>query len=315
MEQNSIIKRGFLSVIQKGKLSHAYIISGHDGCGKMDFAIFAASAILCKNSGAPCEKCDCCVKARSFSHPDITVFSPEEGESFKIDDVRSLLKNIYLAPNESDRKIYIIGKAHTMTVQAQNALLKAFEEPPEGVVFFILTEKTEALLPTVLSRGVIIRIPPLEEVELRVYLESRYKKNSASEIDAAIKLSDGIIGRAEILMTKSSLSLRASASELVKYVFNGNKYETALLLNGFKSKKENAASMMSYIVYATRDVILHSEGASALKFLTQTEAEKYSNIPLHRLLGIADSAVGFIEALNSNANYTVCVGEFCSNIS
>ena len=79
----------------------------------------------------------------------------ETPNSFKVETVREIRSDAYVVANEAPRKVYILENAHNMSAQAQNALLKILEEPPEAVCFMLLTPDRNAFLPTVLSRCVI----------------------------------------------------------------------------------------------------------------------------------------------------------------
>lgn len=89
---------------------------------------------------------------RKEFHPDLIVVPDGEVNSVGVNVVKELSKTLYLKPVESSVKVIIINKAELMTVEAQNAILKMLEEPPEYVQWFLVTEKPDSLLPTVLSR-------------------------------------------------------------------------------------------------------------------------------------------------------------------
>ena len=197
-QQNAGLKSRFLTLIKNEKVSHSYIIAGGNGAGKLEFALYCARAILC--GGEPCEKCENCRKAKENSHPDIIVINKGETQTFKIESVRRVTESINLPPNEGNKKIYVLDHCENMTVQAQNALLKAFEEPPSYVVFFILTEKKEALLPTVRSRATMFTIAPTDKDELFEVLKDKFPKETEESIKDAVRLSEGFYGRAVNLL-------------------------------------------------------------------------------------------------------------------
>lgn len=145
---NTVQKEGFCRELSSGVLSHAYIVEGEEGFGKTFFAFFSAAAILCSGNNKPCGVCSSCKKIGQNSHPDLIVIAPDrEGGIITVGMVREIKRSIYLLPNESDKKVYIIKDGHKMNIQAQNALLKFFEEPPPSAVFFILTDKKDPSFP------------------------------------------------------------------------------------------------------------------------------------------------------------------------
>ena len=149
-------------MIKSDKIPGAFIFEGEFGSGRDLIANILAKTIVCrdtenkKKTGEPCGICDACIKAGKNIHPDIIV--PEsDGEgalSFHIKEVREVIDGLYLTPNESDKKVYIIKNMQNMTPQGQNALLKSLEEPPPFAVFIITVTNSDLILETVKSRAV-----------------------------------------------------------------------------------------------------------------------------------------------------------------
>ena len=128
------IKTHLLDGILQGNISHAYIINGETGSGRRLLASALTKALLCENrstQGDACGVCKSCKQADSNNHPDVR-FVTHEKASISVDDIREqLINDITIKPYSSAYKIYIIPDANKMTEQAQNALLKTIEEPPE----------------------------------------------------------------------------------------------------------------------------------------------------------------------------------------
>src|SRR5699024_725727 len=119
----------------------------------------------------PCGHCRSCSAFDSGNHPDIVYVRPTK-KTLGVDDVREqILENVSLKQYRYRYKIYIVEQADTMTVQAQNALLKTLEEPPAYAVFLLLAENQTAFLPTILSRTVTLHIRPLPDTMVADYLE------------------------------------------------------------------------------------------------------------------------------------------------
>ena len=77
-----------------------------------------------------------------------------------------------IKPYSSKYKIYIIADADLMTVQAQNALLKTLDEPPQYAVIMLLTENAEVLLPTIRSRCVMMKLRNIDEMNVSDLMEA-----------------------------------------------------------------------------------------------------------------------------------------------
>jgi len=84
-------------------------------------------------------------------------FSRETYDSFGIDESRRLKERASMRPLSGESKVFIIS-AHTFTFEAQNALLKLLEEPPRGTHFFIITQNSNNILPTLISRLILIKL-------------------------------------------------------------------------------------------------------------------------------------------------------------
>lgn len=314
VELNQDIKKRFLALIKNGKVSHSYIVSGGAGAGKLDFALYCAKALFC--GGEPCGKCESCRKVDNYSHADVIIVNKGEAESFKIEQVRRVTESINTPPNEENKKVYVLDHCENMTVQAQNALLKAFEEPPSYVVFFILTEKKESLLPTVRSRATTFSISPLSADELFGLLKSKYPKESEESLMESVRLSEGFFGRAVELLQKSAKEERKVALSLCDYILaEKSVYKTAKLLNGYKNKRETAIKLLMTALYGVRDTVLYKKGKTELCLISSEEAKKYSSVSTERLVFISDSLLEAVSSLENNGNYTSCIAKLCGAIN
>ncbi|MBR3807066.1 MAG: DNA polymerase III subunit delta, partial [Lachnospiraceae bacterium] len=157
------IKEHLQNAIKLNKTSHAYIIEGERYAGKEFIArIFAATLQCEKGETEPCMECHSCKQAMSQNHPDIIKVMHEKPNSIGVDDIRIQVANdVAIKPYSGPKKIYIINEGEKMTVAAQNALLKTLEEPPAYTVIFILTTNVETLLPTIVSRCVVLSMKPV----------------------------------------------------------------------------------------------------------------------------------------------------------
>ena len=177
-----------------GKVSHAYLFLGGAGAGKRLTANTFAKALQCEGEQKPCGQCRSCQSFDHGNHPDI-IYVRGEKKNIVVDEIREqILETVDLKPYHYAKKIYIIEKADTMNVQAQNAILKTLEEPPAHAVFLLLAERAEAFLPTILSRVVAMKIRPLSEGMVAEYLMQNGLSEEESHILAAY--AQGRIGQA-----------------------------------------------------------------------------------------------------------------------
>ena len=138
---------------------HACVISAPTIELALSEAEKLAAAAVCSGAGVrPCGKCRDCRKAAEHVHPDIITVSrllDDKGRPKReigVDQIRDVIADAQVLPNEAARKVYIIDRAETMNPAAQNAALKLLEEPPAGAVFLLCTTNAMQLLPTVRSR-------------------------------------------------------------------------------------------------------------------------------------------------------------------
>ena len=145
------------ATIRNESLSHAYIFEGEAALDKVAFAKAFVKAILCReNPGVGCEGCTTCRKIEHDNYEDL-FFVHAEGSSIKDEAIEKLQERLKVKPY-GDRNIAVISNADTMTLRAQNRLLKTLEEPSAGTVIILLSENIENLTNTILSRCVKFRL-------------------------------------------------------------------------------------------------------------------------------------------------------------
>lgn len=201
------------TAVSEDRISHAYVIQGEKGSGKGLLAELFAMAIQCeKDYSEPCMECESCTKAIRGNHPDIITVHHEKPDTIGVEEIRKqVVDDISIRPFSYPHKVYIIHDASKMTVQAQNALLKTLEEPPEYAVIILTADNADALLPTVRSRCVILNMRPVCDGDVASYLMRELKMpDYQAEIYAA--LARGNIGRAIEIGTSESFGEKMSES-------------------------------------------------------------------------------------------------------
>ena len=144
--QKEILSRA----LANGRLAHAYLFSGPDGVGKRLMALALARAIVCLEQRG-CGHCLACRKIDHQNHPDLHILQPD-GNSIKIEQIRTFQRELNLKPLEAPRKICLIEQAESMTAGAANALLKTLEEPRGDTLLMLLSAQPNRLLETIRSR-------------------------------------------------------------------------------------------------------------------------------------------------------------------
>ena len=241
---NEKAKNLIAGMVKTARFPHAFLICGEDGVGKKTFARIMAQSILCESETAPCGVCDCCKKIEFGNHPDVEEITEYKKEaSFKVDYVREIKSRAYLSPNESKKRVFLIANAEAMTVQAQNALLKVLEEPPETAVFILTTQNREKLLQTVLSRVVTI---PIAAVDLNLAKEYVKKIHPDAE-ERDLELFPGNIGKTLNLIENSATKTTfEKAREILDSLNEANQYKTLALLSALNF--HNALGVLNALV-------------------------------------------------------------------
>lgn len=311
---NRTEKEKLLSEIASGKLSHAYLIEGGEGCGKTYFARFAAAAVLCTGDKPPCGKCPSCVKALAGSHPDLFYFSPDKKASMGVETVRDIKKSLFFMPNDGDRKVYIIDDAQKMTVQAQNALLKFIEEPPASVLFFIVADKKESLLPTVVSRTRIISLAPSDNADIRRFLMSESKKSGGEQIDEAINMADGSPGKALKLLCRDFSRQRQLCLDFMPVLVSTSKSDAMAFLLSMKLNRDGVKEFFTLLMTALADV-MNARFGRAMRLLSRDAAAEYAkSITDRKNAYLFDLATEAVVRAGENANINLLLMTFAAKL-
>ncbi len=148
------VAAGLEGAVAKGRVAHAYLLTGPRGVGKTSAARILAMVLNCQNrasaprAGEPCGSCDSCTRIWSGS-VNLDVVEIDAASNRGVDDARDLRERAMYAASGPDRyKIYIVDEAHMLTREAWNALLKILEEPPPRVVFVFATTEPQKITNT-----------------------------------------------------------------------------------------------------------------------------------------------------------------------
>ena len=174
------------TLANNGRLPHAVIFESRDEALCERAAGEAAAAFLCEGSGKkPCGVCAACRKVRAGVHPDVyNVVTTNGKQATGVGEIREMIADCYIKPNEGRGKVYLIFDK--MTAEAQNALLKILEEPPQSVQFVIATASSTLLLKTVLSRCALFKLITMGE------------KSSAEAFDIAVEIARAVSQNIEL---------------------------------------------------------------------------------------------------------------------
>ena len=191
---NDRLKQNLTQSLAKGHISHFYLISGPEGSGKHTLARLLAAAVLCRGERKPCGSCGPCRKVLEGNHPDFITVEDPEHKNIPVRVIREMREDVFIRPNESDYKIYMIHQ--DLGTEGQNALLKILEEPPKYGVFLLLTDNPEKLLTTIRSRCTELKLQPLTGDMLLRELGKQFPQAQQEDLEAAAQRSGGFLGQA-----------------------------------------------------------------------------------------------------------------------
>ena len=275
-----MIKEHLMNALKTGNISHAYIINGERYSGKEFIAKIFAMAIQCEKGDIdPCNECHACKQALSGNQPDIIHLTHEKPNVITVDDIREQINSdIVIKPYACDRKIYIINEAEKMNVQAQNALLKTLEEPPEYAVIIILTTNVDALLPTILSRCVVLNMKPVDDEQVKDFL-MEYVQVPDYKAEVCAAFARGNLGKAKILASSEEFDkIKTEAIALLKHIDEMNVNEISIAIKQMNEYKLEINDYLDILAIWYRDALMFKATADAnnlifrdeIKFIKQT---------------------------------------------
>ena len=224
--------------VESEKISHSYIFAGPEGIGKILFAKEFAKAILCESeSQKPCNNCKYCIEFDNNNNPDVFIVDENE-DSIKTETIKNLTKDVMEKPLNSKKKIYIINNSENMTREAQNALLKTLEEPPEYIVIILVTTNINLLLNTIKSRCIKIQFTSLTDDELKKYFNGNIT-------ETVLKFSGGSIGKA--IKAKDKEEIYSEIDEKITNLDRVNELELLKLKSSIFTNKEDVEEILEYI--------------------------------------------------------------------
>jgi len=178
--------------IASGNVSHAYLFAGPDQVGKFSVARTMAHILQCE--GRYCHDCHVCREIDRGCHAD-TIEIIDNGDSIKIEEIRDIIARLHMSGG-SPYKILLIQNIERMPVEAANAMLKTLEDPPEGVLFLLTTDRVKDILPTIISRVRVYNFQKIPERKILELLQSLYPLADTDLLTRTASYAMGRPGRA-----------------------------------------------------------------------------------------------------------------------
>ena len=277
------------AALKSGLLHHGYLFGGPEGVGKELCARTLAQAANCeKDDGEACGQCGPCRRIAGRNHVDVVFVLPEAemiargwagradfdgapSREIKIAQVRKLQERLAFKALEARRKFALILHAEAMNVQAQNALLKTLEEPPDGTTLILVSSAPHALLPTIRSRCLKLAFAPLP-IDLVAQKVAQVRKIDAATARLCAALSDGSLGAALELDPKA-LERRKEMLERLEALSAGDARGALFFAADFAEDRACAEAHLDLIGAWYRDVAVLASGGAEGSIANQDLAE------------------------------------------
>jgi DNA polymerase-3 subunit delta' len=235
---HSSLKNKLLNIAQSGRISHTQLFLGPEGSGNLALALAFAQYVNCTQPGTEdsCGNCSSCIKYQQIIHPDLHFTYPftsptklskeliEEWRAAMIDnpyisdfdwlqkinneankqlnitaeECRAVISGLGLKSYEAKYKVHVIWQPEYLSKEG-NILLKLLEEPPPFTLILLVGNNTEKILPTILSRAQLVKVPKITDADLIDALIAKYSMEEQKARDTA-RLADGNFNRAKSLI-------------------------------------------------------------------------------------------------------------------
>ncbi len=308
-----VIYQTFVNSLQKGQLSHAYLISGTNGSPLLDIAKFFAKSILCDDpSPLACNSCITCLRVDDDNYPDFFVFDGSKS-TIKKDAVTTIESSFEKKAFENKGiRIYILHLIENMTIEAINSILKFLEEPGQQIYAFLTTNNENSILPTIISRCQVLRMKLIDKnivindavsfgVDKKDAELLSYFYNDGELIKEIIddQENNEVFFTAKKCFEETIQVMDESDKDALIYYVQGN------ISNQIKSK-EACRYFINMLVMAFEDMI-------AISNEKQPFLESYATILEHlstKLSHISESLIELLRcatAINTNVNITLLI--------
>lgn len=280
------------TAVLSGRMAHAYLFCGPRGVGKTTAARVLAKTINCLNlqpSGEACNECESCKafnERRSFN-----IFELDAASNNSVEDIRTLIEQVSIAPVLGRYKVYIIDEVHMLSQAAFNAFLKTLEEPPSYAIFILATTEKHKILPTILSRCQIYDFKRItvsdiahhlkfvadsegitaEETALGLIAEKADggMRDALSMFDRVASYGEGSISYQQALECLNILDYTYYV-RFIRAFIQGDYRETLLILDEVLSKGFDGQLIMAGLAAFARDLLV-VQHADTIKLLEKPE--------------------------------------------
>lgn len=303
------------NVIDGDRPSHAYIFHGEDGVGKNMVARIFAKGVLCESHETrPCGICRSCRQFESGNNPDFFNVTHEKS-IISVDDIRTqIIDNMAIRPYSNKYKVFLVDEAEKMNEQAQNALLKTLEEPPEYGVIILVTNNLFMFLETILSRAVSLAFLPCDTKQVAQFILSE-RDVPDYQARTAAACSGGMPGVALSLIDSEEFAQRRDESlEILKRIGNNRADFSVKRAKELSAKKDDVLFFLKIFEAYIRDVLCYKSTGNDRFMIFSEEIsnikKQAENLSFEKISRLIEAARELKERLDSNVYTEASVYSF-----
>src|SRR3954467_8708320 len=191
------------NALTRGRLHHAYLLTGTRGVGKTTIARILAKSLNCVTgvTATPCGVCAACMDIDAGRFVDLLEL--DAASNTGIDNMREVLDNARYMPTVGRYKVYLIDEVHMLSKAAFHSRRKTLEEPPEHVKFVLATTDPQKIPVTVLSRCLQFNLKQMPPAAIVNHLEHILREEKIPAEPEAL----GLLARAAAGSMRDALSL------------------------------------------------------------------------------------------------------------
>lgn len=237
--------------------SHAILLVGPRGSGKRALTDHLIERILGVNS--------------IQDHPYGKIIQPNDGKAIGIEEVRELehFMSLKVPGKAATDRFVVVEDAHLLTTEAQNALLKTLEEPPEGSLLILTSAHEQALLPTIRSRTQMIKVNVPDRQAISDYFQGLGYDEAT--IRRAVSISGGLPGLVKALLSEDEHELK-TATDYARRILSKTAYERLLMVDELAKQRQLSANICFILQQMARVSLQKAQGAQARKWQAILEA-------------------------------------------
>lgn len=330
--------------IRNNQVAQAFLFCGPRGVGKTTCARIFAKALNCQNLTPDFEPCNECESCKSFNNSaSFNVFELDAASNNSVDEMRDLVKDVRIPPQNAKYKVYIIDEVHMLSTQAFNAFLKTLEEPPAFVKFILATTEKHKILPTILSRCQVYdfkRINDNDIVKHLQYVASQEGINAeedalrviAAKADGALRDALSIFDQ-QVSFLGNTITYKETIQNLnvldvdnyfkvVDMVFSEDVSSALILLDDIITKGFDPQNFINGLATHIRNLLLAKnpgtvqllQVSDAVKQQLQIQAQKTDSLLLTRSLELANQCdFNYKNSNNKRLSVELCLMQINAN--